>query len=73
MNLFETLIKKHSNPGELIVDPFLGSGTTLIAALNTDRDFAGCEVDDDYYDKMLDRLKIFYPKYYDAVKDEQET
>ena len=74
LNLFETLIKKHSNYGELVVDPFLGSGTTLIAALNTGRDFGGCEIDDDYYNKMMDRLKIFYPEHYDLVnKDEQET
>ena len=72
--MFEKLIKKHSNPGELVVDPFLGSGTTLIAALNTDRDFGGCEIDNEYYNKMLDRLRIFYPNYYDLVKEnEQET
>ena len=73
INLFESLIKKHSNPGDLVIDPFLGSGTTLIAALNVGRDFSGCEIDIDYYNKMLERLKIFYPNYYDMVKDEQET
>ena len=51
--LFEELIKKHSNEGDLIVDPFLGGGTTAIACKNTNRTFKGCEIDKNYYDKIL--------------------
>ena len=39
LNLFEDLIKKHSNEGDLILDCFLGSGTTAVAASNTSRSF----------------------------------
>lgn len=41
--LIAELIKKHSNPGELVLDPFLGSGTTALAAKQTGRHFIGCE------------------------------
>jgi len=57
--LFEELIKKHSNEGDVVLDCFLGSGTTAVAALNTNREFVGCEVDEEYYIKSLDRLGTF--------------
>jgi DNA modification methylase len=37
------LVKTHSNPGDLVVDPFAGYGTTGIVALKTGRRFLGCE------------------------------
>ena len=51
--LFEELIKKHSNEGDIVLDTFLGSGTTAIAAKNTKRKYKGCEVSKEYYDKMM--------------------
>jgi len=51
--LFEELIKKHSNEGDIILDTFLGSGTTAIASKNTKRRFMGCEVSKEYYDKLI--------------------
>ncbi len=56
--LFEDLINKHSNEGDLVLDCFLGSGTTAVAALNTKRQVTGCEMDKDYYDKMMARLEL---------------
>ncbi len=41
--LMERLIETHSNPGDLVVDPFSGWGSTGIAAVSLGRDFAGCE------------------------------
>jgi len=57
--LFEELIKKHSNEGELVLDCFLGSGTTAIASLNTKRKFIGCEFDEKYFNKSIERLKTY--------------
>jgi len=57
--LFEDLIKKHSSEGEVVLDPFLGSGTTALASRNTGRNFLGCEVDEDFYKKTIDRMKNF--------------
>jgi site-specific DNA-methyltransferase (adenine-specific) len=54
--LFEELIKKHSNEGDLVVDPFLGSGTTALACKNTNRNFKGCEIDKKFYDKLITSL-----------------
>lgn len=54
--LFEDLIKKHSNEGDVILDCFLGSGTTALAARNTGRKFIGCELDKEYYDRCMERM-----------------
>jgi len=54
--LFEELIKKHSNENDTILDTFLGSGTTAIACKNTRRNFKGCEILKEYYDKILEIL-----------------
>ena len=54
--LFEELIKKHSNENDTILDTFLGSGTTAIACKNTKRNFKGCEIAKEYYDKILEIL-----------------
>lgn len=55
--LFEDLIKKHSNEGDTVLDCFLGSGTTAVAAAKNNRKFIGCEMSEEYFKKSLDRLK----------------
>ena len=55
LKLIEDLIKKHSNENDVILDTFLGSGTTAIACLNTNREFKGCELDETYYNKIIER------------------
>ena len=52
--LFEELIKKHSKECDVILDTFLGSGTTALACKNTNRKFKGCELSKEYYDKIID-------------------
>ena len=54
--LFEELIKKHSNENDIVLDTFLGSGTTAIACKNTRRNFKGCEISKEYYDKILELI-----------------
>ena len=56
LQLFEELIKKHSNEGDLILDTFLGSGTTAVACKNTNRLFKGCEISKEYYDKFIELI-----------------
>ena len=53
LDLFEELIKKHSNENDVILDTFLGSGTTAIASKNTKRKFKGCEISKEYFDKIM--------------------
>ena len=54
--LTEELIKKHSNEEDTVLDTFLGSGTTAIAAKNTNRKCKGCELSTEYYNKMMEIL-----------------
>ena len=55
--LFLELVEKHSNPGDLVVDPFLGSGTTAAAAMRSGRRFAGCDIDQDYVQSSIERCR----------------
>lgn len=50
-------IRSWSNENDLVFDPFLGSGTTRIAAHDLYRQFVGCEIDKTYYDKQEERFK----------------
>ena len=51
--LFEELIKKHSNENDVVLDTFLGGGTTAFACKNTNRQFKGCEISKEYFDKIM--------------------
>ena len=57
LELFREIIKKHSNPGDLVVDPFLGGGTTALAALEEGRRFAGCDIDPGYVEASKQRIE----------------
>ena len=57
VKLIEHLIKIFSKENSLVVDPFLGSGTTSIACKNTNRKCIGIELNKEYYDISLERLK----------------
>ena len=53
LKLFETLIEKHSNEGDVVLDTFLGAGTTALACKNTKRRFLGCEINHTYFMNTL--------------------
>ena len=54
--LMEAIIADYTKPGDLVVDPFAGSGSTLIAARRQGRQAVGCEIDPDTYERTRDRL-----------------
>lgn len=54
--LFEYLIKTYTQPGEIVLDNCIGSGTTAIAALNTGRFFIGIEKEKKYVDIARKRI-----------------
>ena len=56
--LFEELIKKHSNENDVVLDTFLGGGTTAIACKHTNRNFKGCEISSEYVEKVMTILGI---------------
>ena len=55
-DLFADLVLKHSNEGDLVIDPFLGSGTTALAATKQGRKFLGCDIDANYVRQARLRL-----------------
>lgn len=54
--LLEYLIKTYTNEEDLILDNCMGSGTTAIAAINTNRNYIGIEIDEDYYKISNNRI-----------------
>jgi len=57
VELCEYLIKTYTNEGELVLDNCIGSGTTAIACINTNRNFIGFEMDKTYYDLADKRIR----------------
>lgn len=56
VKMLEELLKRHSNPGNMVFDPFMGGGSTGVACVNTDRDFIGVELDKDYFKTAEERI-----------------
>ncbi len=59
--LLGRIIKSCSNEGELVLDPFAGSGTTLAVAKKLDRRWLGFELSEDYADRIDSRLALIEP------------
>lgn len=57
VSLLRDLVSKHSNRGDLVLDCFSGGASTLMACCSLERDFAGCELDKEYYENSLRILK----------------
>lgn len=58
--LFEYLIKTYTNEDNIVLDNVIGSGTTAIACLNTNRKFIGIEKEEKYYDIAKERINKVY-------------
>jgi DNA modification methylase len=58
----EWLIKTYSNKGDVVLDNCIGSGTTAIAAINTNRNYIGFELEKEYYEisnqRIQERLRL---------------
>lgn len=59
--LLGRIIKVSSNPGELVLDPFSGSATTLAVAKKLGRQFIGFDISDEYIERGLRRLESIEP------------
>jgi len=57
--LFEYLIKTYTNEGETVLDNCMGSGTTAIACLNTNRSYIGFELEKEYFEKINQRIESY--------------
>ena len=56
MNIIKRLILASSNKGDIVLDPFLGSGTTMLASLELGRSCIGIEIEPKYIDIAKKRL-----------------
>ena len=60
VNLMQALIELTTLPGQLVLDPFCGSGSTLVAAAKTKREYVGIELDSGYFNTALERLNALH-------------
>ena len=56
IELMKILIENSSNENDIVLDPFFGTGSTLLACVNTHRHYIGYEIDDNYFDIACQRL-----------------
>ena len=56
VSLMETLVKTYTNEGDTVLDFTMGSGSTGVACVNTNRNFIGIELDEKYYKIAEERI-----------------
>jgi site-specific DNA-methyltransferase (adenine-specific) len=59
VELLEWLVKTYSNEGDLIMDNCMGSGSTAIACMNTNRNYIGFENNREYYNISIRRIELY--------------
>lgn len=59
IKLIERLILASSNEGDIVLDPFMGGGSTAVACIKQNRHFIGFELDTNYYNACLNRINVF--------------
>jgi len=62
-SVLERIISVSSNPGDIVLDPFAGSGTTLAVAKRLRRRFLGVELSAEYTEAIRDRLQAVQPEF----------
>ena len=58
LNIVQNLIINSTQDGGVVLDPFMGSGTTAVACVRTGRNYIGFELNKEYYDKACKRIKL---------------
>jgi DNA modification methylase len=61
VDLMEYLIKTYTNPGNIVLDNTMGSGSTGVAAIKCGREFIGIEMDSEYYKIAKERIESTVP------------
>lgn len=57
LSLIERLIRIYTNEGDVVLDPYMGSGTTGVACMNLNRSFIGIEKDKEYFEIAKQRIE----------------
>lgn len=55
VDLISHLLRNSTEPGDLVLDAFMGSGTTAVAAIQNNRDYIGFEIDEENYRSVIER------------------
>jgi site-specific DNA-methyltransferase (adenine-specific) len=71
LRLMRQLVEDFTDPGDLVMDPFAGSGSTGVAALCLGRRFLGWEIDDNYHALAAERLADASPEPFVAARGQQ--
>jgi len=58
VELFSMLINQSSNVGDIVLDPFMGTGAAALACIHTNRDFVGVEIDETYYQSAKQKAMV---------------
>lgn len=69
LSLSRRLVEHFSNPGELVVVPFAGSGSECVAAVQSSRRFVGAEINADFVEIARARLASASPQLFDVVAE----
>lgn len=56
LEILDRMIRAYTNPGETVLDIFMGSGSTAVACIRAGRNAIGCEKDANYYSLMMERI-----------------
>lgn len=62
LELFQYLIQTYTDPGDTVLDPCFGSGTTAVACKTLDRNFIGFEKEESFYQNARKRFSTLYPE-----------
>ena len=77
VRLMEEIVLNYTKPGQSVMDPFMGSGTTGVACARHGRAFTGIEIDKHYFDIACERIEAAYnqPRLFNEVEEaiEQES
>ena len=57
VRIIELLVSNYTDEGDIVYDPFMGSGTTAVGSVNTGREWLGSELNKEYGQLMLNRMK----------------
>jgi len=60
LDVLDRMILAYTNEKDVVLDVFSGSGSTAISCIRTNRNFLGCEIDKNYYEKSLQRLSSLH-------------
>lgn len=73
VKILKHIIRVASNPGDVVFDPFMGVGSTGVAALESQRQFFGIEIDKRYFAAAQKRLKTVQPDLMPQVQSKSES